>query len=292
MARASLRLYPAAVVVIRSVIVIRALMAMSLAASPMPVPSTAVPAPGKSPRIDAIRHSGVLRVAVLDEYPWLKQNKAGNPQPFSGPAWRLAEEYARRLDARIFTTTVTFQTKVSAVTSGAVDITIAPLLVTPERERQVDIIPYSVSAQCLLGLASNPKVAAARSIDDLNRPDITIAYMNGSPQGEWLKQRLPKAARQPVAGALADVPIDAIRARQSDVTNIDKYFFAGYAHTHPGLVSIPKGTACLDSRELPIPIGMAVAKGQPELLAWLRAVAASVQPAVEGAELDVRKKPF
>ena len=75
------------------------------------------------------------------------------------------------------------------------------------------------------GLADNPKVAQASSIDDLNRPDVTIAYIIGSPQGAWLQKRLPKAVRRGVAGSLADVPIDEITSHRADVANIDKFFF-------------------------------------------------------------------
>jgi hypothetical protein len=44
-------------------------------------------------------------------------------------------------------------------------------------------------------------------------------------------------------------------------------------------VSAPKD--CLASQELPISIGMAIDKGQPAVLDWLRAVAASIKPEVD-----------
>ena len=69
--------------------------------------------PGASSRIDAIRQRGALRVAVLNEFPWLIQNSGAGAAPFRGPAWRLAEEYACHLGVRIETTPVTFDDKVS-----------------------------------------------------------------------------------------------------------------------------------------------------------------------------------
>lgn len=72
-----------------------------------------VPLPGASSRIDEIKQRGSLRVAVLDEYPWLKQNANGGGRPFEGPAWRLAEEYAKRLGVRLETLPVSFDNKVS-----------------------------------------------------------------------------------------------------------------------------------------------------------------------------------
>ncbi len=252
-----------------------------------PAPDLAVPPPGTSSRIDAIKQRGTLRVAVLDEYPWLKQRATGESPPFAGPAWRLAEEYARRLGVRLETVPVNFDNKVSVLTSGQVDITIAPLLVTPARAKTVDLIPYSMSAQSLFGRADNPKLAQAKRIDDLNRPDITIAFIAGSPQGTWLQKRLPKAKQRPVPGNLADVPTAEILARRADVTTIDKFFFAGLAEKTPGLVPVPRDY--LRSQELPIPIGLAVAKNQPAFLAWLRAVAQEIKPQVEAAEAEVKK---
>lgn len=188
---------------------------------------------------------------------------------------------------KLKTIPVTFDNKVSILTSGQVDITIAPLLQTPEREQVVDFITYSMSAQCLFGLATNPKVAEAKSIDDLNRSDVTIAYITGSPQGAWLEKRLARAKRRGVPGSVADVAVDEITSHRADVTNIDKFFFAGLAKKVPGLISVPKES--LNSRELSIPVGMAINKNQPEFLAWLRAVAEAIRPQLAAEEEELEK---
>ncbi|MCW3061222.1 MAG: putative extracellular solute-binding protein family 3 [Capsulimonas sp.] len=244
------------------------------------------PPPGASARVDAIRRRGKLRVAVLNEYPWLKETTRKG-RPFEGPAWRLAEEYARQLGVTLETVPVDFDTKISVLASGQADITIAPLLATPERAKSVDLILYSVSAQCLFGRADNPKVARAAGVDDLNRPEITIAYIAGSPQGTWLQKRLPRAVRRPIPGTLADVPVDEIVSRRADVTTIDKFFFTGLAQKTPGLIALPKDY--MASRELPIPIGMAISKGQPAFLKWLRAVAKAVHSEVAAEEARLEK---
>ena len=237
------------------------------------------PPPGASSRIDAIRQRGALRVAVLNEFPWLIQNPAADAAPFRGPAWRLAEEYARRLGVRIETTPVTFDDKVSILASGDVDISIVPLLVTPEREAVVDMIRYSAAAHCVFGLADNPKVVAADQLDDLDQPDVTIGFIAGTPQGAWLQKRLAHAARDGVPGNLADLATAEILAHRADVAPIDKYFFRDLQRKVPGLTSVPKD--CLASQELPIPIGMAIDKRQSLFLEWLRAVATSIKPEVD-----------
>ena len=49
-----------------------------------------VPAPGASPRIDAIKKAGVLRVGVLANAPWLVESTSGQGEAWSGRAWLLA----------------------------------------------------------------------------------------------------------------------------------------------------------------------------------------------------------
>ena len=251
---------------------------------------TPVPQPGVSGRIDAIRQRGSLRVAVFNEYPWLKQTAGGNA-PFEGPAWRLAEEYASQLGVRLETIPVSRDGRIPILSTGKVDITIAPLLETPDRDKLVDFISYSTSAQCLFGLADNPKVASAGSIDDLNRPDVTVAYTTGTPQGAWVQGRLPRAVflGVPVDPGSPDVSIKPILSHQADVTMIDKFFFDGIAKKVPGLVTLPRGATCLASQEMPIPVGLGIAKRQPEFLSWLRAVTEEIKPQVVAAEARVER---
>ena len=246
-----------------------------------------VPAPGASERVDAVRQRGTLRVAVLDEYPWLKRNPAGAGSPFEGPAWLLAEDYARRLGVRLETTLVGFDDKVSILSSGRVDLTIVPLLETPARAEAVDLIAYSKAAHCLFGLAGNPKLARADSIGDLDRPDVTLGFINDTPQGAWAQGRLPRAARDGIPGTIADLATDEVISGKADVAPVDQFFFAGLAKKLPGLVTIPRGAACLSSTELSLPIGMAISKGQPAFLAWLQAEAKAVEIQVEAEQARV-----
>jgi len=151
-----------------------------LACAPAAHADVAVPAPGASPRIDAIKKAGVLRVGVLANAPWLVENTSGGQgEAWSGPAWLLAQEYAKRLNVKLEAIPVSHETKVPVLASNQVDISVTPLAETPDRLKVVDFVIYSSTSVCLFGLASNPKFADAKSVDDLNKPDITIAYYTG-----------------------------------------------------------------------------------------------------------------
>ena len=95
----------------------------------------APPAPGASARVDAIRKTGVLRVAVLANAPWLVENTTGSGETWSGPAWTLASEYARLLGVKLEPVLVSHETKVPVLAANQVDLTITPLAETPERRR-------------------------------------------------------------------------------------------------------------------------------------------------------------
>ena len=104
------------------------------------------------------RQRGALKAAAIGEFPWLPENTTGSGPQFSGPAWMLAEEYAKRLGVKLEIVPVSHETKVPILATGEADISIAPLAVTPKRQEVVDFVVYSQSSLCMFGLADNPKL--------------------------------------------------------------------------------------------------------------------------------------
>ncbi len=251
---------------------------------------TDVPAPGVSKRIDDIKSRGVLRVAVLGEFPWLKENTSGQGEPFEGPAWFLANEYAKRLGVKLETVAVSHETKVPILAAGQADISIAPLSVTDARKKVVDFIVYSKSTICLFGKANNPKLAKIEKVDDLNNPDITIAYFTGTPPETYLPTRLPKATLKGVQGSGANAPTDEIMSGRADLAPIDTVAWVDLNKKVPGLIVFPKGDECLSHGEMPTDVGMAVDKNQPEFLNWLTAVYNEVKDRASAEELRILKE--
>src|SRR3954453_7174187 len=231
-----------------------------------------VPAAGTSKRIDDIKARGTLKVGVIGEVPWLKENTSGAGEPFEGPAWKLTNEFANRLGVKLETVAVSHETKVPIVATGQADISIAPLSVTDARKKVVDFIVYSKSTICLFGKADNPKLAKADKVDDLNDPEITIAYFTGTPPETYLPTRLPKATLKGVQGSGANAPTDEIMSGRADLAPIDTVAWVDLNKKVSGLTVFPKGDECLSHGEMPTDVGMAVDKNQPEFLNWLTAV--------------------
>ncbi|SFC58578.1 polar amino acid transport system substrate-binding protein [Polaromonas sp. OV174] len=245
------------------------------------------PAAGVSPRIDAIKKAGVLRAAVLSNPPWLLQNTSGSGDAWSGPAWSLANEVAKQLGVKLQAVPVSHETKVPVLASNQADMTISPLSVTPERLNVVDFVTYSRTALCVFGRADNPKVANAKSIDEFNSPDITVAYFTGGGEENWVKKRFPKAKLRAVSIAGTAAPVEEIIAKRADVTPINRVPWQALNRKVKGLKALPDGNNCQDSVEMAADIGLAIDKNQPAFLNWLREVEKTLAPRLASEEKQV-----
>jgi polar amino acid transport system substrate-binding protein len=246
-----------------------------------------VPAPGASPRIDAIKKAGVLRVGVLANAPWLVENTSGGSgDAWSGPAWLLAQEYAKRLGVKLEAVAVSHETKVPVLASNQVDISVTPLAETAERLKVVDFVIYSNTSVCMFGLASNPKFAQSKSVDDLNRPDITIAYYTGGGEEGWVKERFPKAQLRGVAGS-GTAPVEEVMAKRADAVPINRVPWVAMGRKLTALAVLPKDNNCQNSTEKAAPVGMAVDKNQPAFLTWARAVEKELEAKLKADEARV-----
>jgi len=246
----------------------------------------AVPAPGTSSRIDAIKKSGTLRVGVLANAPWLVENTTGQGDPWSGPAWLLAKEYAKRLNVKLEAVPVSHETKVPVLASNQVDISVTPLAETADRLKVVDFVIYSATSVCMFGMASNPKFAAAKSVDDLNQPGITIAYYTGGGEEGWVKERFPKAQLRGVAGS-GVAPVEEVLANRADAVPINRVPWVAMGRKLKQLAVLPKDNNCQNSTEKAAPVGMAVDKNQAAFLAWARAVEKEIETQLKTDEARI-----
>jgi polar amino acid transport system substrate-binding protein len=253
----------------------------------LPAMGQEAPAPGAIPRIDAIRKAGALRVAVLANAPWLVENTTGGGEQWSGPAWVLAKEYAKRLGVKVEPVLVSHETKIPVLASNQVDISITALAETPERIPVVDFVLYSNTSVCMFGRADNPRFTKAKTVDDLNSSDVIIAYFIGAGEEGWVKQRFPKAKLLGVANSGATAPLEDIMAKRADAAPINRIPYVPMSHKVKGLAVLPADNNCQGSTEKAQPVGVAIDKKQPEFLAWLRAVEKSIHPQLVEAEQKV-----
>ncbi|MEP6823995.1 MAG: transporter substrate-binding domain-containing protein [Ramlibacter sp.] len=249
--------------------------------------SPAAPAAGVSARADAIRKAGVLRVGVLGNPPWLAERPPGQSPNWYGPAWMVSEEYARLLGVKLQAVPVSHETKVPALALNQVDIAITPLTETPERLKIIDYIILSSTSICMFGLQSNPKFANAKTVDDFNNPDVTIAYFTGGGEEAWIRKRFANAKLRGVSSSGGAAPVEEITGRRADVVPINRVPWVVLNNKVKGLGVLPKENNCQDSKEFANPIGIAIDKNQAPLLEWMRAVQKAIAPQLKAEEQRV-----
>ncbi len=249
-----------------------------------------LPQPGQSKTIDAIKARGTLKAGVLAGYPWLKENTTGQGEQYEGPVWLLVQEFIKQLGVKLELVPVSHETKVPVVQNGQVDMSIAPLSVTEPRKKVVDFIVYSNSSICMFGKTDNAKLKDVKSVDDLNREDITVAYFTGAAEEPWVPQRFPKAKARGVTGSGTAAPVEEIMSGRADVAPIDKISWITLNKEVPGLAVWPEGEGCLTSTEFSNEVGLAVSKDDPVFRDWLRAVAEEHKDKLQAEEMRLMKQ--
>ncbi|MBV8652366.1 MAG: transporter substrate-binding domain-containing protein [Alphaproteobacteria bacterium] len=272
---------------LRQLLLACAMIGVAMSALPALAQEPQPPAPGASPRVDAIRKSGALRVAVLANAPWLIENTTGSGEKWSGPAWLLASEYARLLGVKLDPILVSHETKIPVLAANQVDLSITPLAETPERDAVVEFVLYSNTSVCMFGRADNPRFAAAKTVDDLNKPDITIAYFIGGGEEGWVKQRFANAKLVGVTNSGATAPLEDVMAKRADAAPINRIPYVAMSRKVKGLAVLPSANNCQDSQEKAQPVGLAIDKNQQVFLDWLRAVAKTMHEKLEADEQKI-----
>ncbi|MDQ2147978.1 transporter substrate-binding domain-containing protein [Alcaligenaceae bacterium C4P045] len=236
------------------------------------------PAPGVSPRIDAIRKAGVLKVGVVNNPPWLAQNTTGQGEAWTGPSWTLGKEFARLLNVQIQPVPVSHETKVPALIANQMDIMIGPLNQNAERAKIIDFVTFSNTSVCMFGRANNPKFTNVKNVEEFNSPDFTLAYFSGAGEEPLMQLQFPKAKLRAVTNSGSVAPIEEVMAGRSDAAPLNRMLWPNIEKKVKGLAAFPKENNCQDSKIFQIDAGMGVAKNQPEYLAWLREVEKRMHP--------------
>ncbi|SDP48418.1 polar amino acid transport system substrate-binding protein [Rhodoferax sp. OV413] len=248
------------------------------------------PAPGASPRIDAIRKAGVLRVGVVNNPPWLAQNTTGEGEPWSGPSWLLGKEFAKLLGVKIEPVPVSHETKVPALIANQMDIMIGPLNQNAERSKIIDFVTFSSTGVCMFGRADNPKFTNVKTLEEFNKPEITMAYFSGAGEEPMVRAQFPNAKLRGVTNSGSVAPIEEVLAGRSDVAPLNRMLWPNISKKVKGLAVFPKENNCQDSKIFDIKTGMGVNKNEQVYLDWLREVEKRMEPALAAEEVRMTQQ--
>lgn len=127
------------------------------ACAPAPTP-TAAPTSGPTPVAQIPVENLVLpgKLLICTDIPYPPQefyDENGNP---AGVDIEIGQEIANRLGLEMQVVNSVFDTIIAAVTSGKCDIIISAMNITPDRNKQVSMIPYFEAGQSIVVARGNP----------------------------------------------------------------------------------------------------------------------------------------
>mgnify|MGYP001827738160 CR=1 FL=1 len=150
---------------------------------------TPIQAAGSSPVIERIQRTGELVLGTTGTTPPLSM-KQDNGQ-IVGMDVDIARLLADSLSVKLRIRTMPFTELIPALQAHKVDLVIANMTITPERNMQVAFVgPYMKSGKCTL--SKNDTLAKAEQAADLNSPKLRISALAGSTSAAYVKQELPK----------------------------------------------------------------------------------------------------
>jgi polar amino acid transport system substrate-binding protein len=239
-----------------------------------------VPAKGQSRTVDRIRESGTMRVGINVALPWLGQNP--QTREFFGPAMEIGETISKALGVKMALTTAASDVLVAGLQANQYDLALAPLFATPRRMEVVDFVNWTEAGQCYAALKDNAKV---NSLADIDNPAVTLGTWTGSGSEQAIRAKYAKVTINSVVMAVGGANrMDEVLAKRIDLATLDSARAHLVAHQFPQLKIIPGGPEnCIKNPDVPTPIGMAFAKGDPAFAKFLADVVNESKPAIEAS---------
>lgn len=228
--------------------------APSTAASEAPSPSeSAAPTAVATVPGDQLVLAGKLVICIDIPYPPQEFfDDQGNP---TGSDVEIGQEIAKRLGLESQIENSVFDTIIAAVTGGKCDIIISAQNITPDRLKQVDMIPYFKAGQSFVVAKGNPE--AINTVDDLcgkaigaetGTTEVDYLLGTGDYKGKGLSQACTDKGKAAIDAKQFEKDSDALLALQGG--QVAAYFadspVAGYYTVqHPDQFEL-SGIAPLD----------------------------------------------
>lgn len=220
-----------------------------------PKPAAAKPQPD---RLQTIKTRGDIRIGVAPDLPGMAFRQDGSGQ-FVGAEPNLGRALAKGLlgsEHRVTFIAVPPGDRISAVQAGRVDLVIAQLTITPERQGQVDFsIPYITAHEAILVRADSPY----QRLQDFQGQSVAVAEGSATEQ----RYRRSQPGIKLVITAHESGGVELVRERR----------VAGMANDNANLLGLLNALA--DRRSFRLvnvghcfadkPFGIAMAKGNPAL---------------------------
>ena len=238
------------------------------------------PAPSASPVLDRIVSRGELKVGMSGDMPPL--NMATKEGKIIGLDADLAALVADAMGVKLNVQKMTFAGLLPALESGSIDMIISNMTMTPGRNLKVAFVgPYFTSGKGFL--TKNSTLTQAKNFEDINNPKFTFVALKGSTSEAVTRAGAPQAKLLTVGTENEGVQMVINGQADGMIADFPICVVAAYRNQGSGLVPV---VAPLTYE----PIGIAVPKGDPQLVNWLQNFINSIEKA--GYMKDLAAKWF
>lgn len=139
--------------------------------------------------IEKIQKQGVMRVGMTTFKPWAMKDKQGN---LIGFEIDVAKKLAQDMGVKVEFVQTAWAGIIPALLTGKFDIIIGGMGITPERNLKVNFtMPYEYSGMSIV--AHKKKAKGFSTLEDFNKPEVTIAVMMGTTAEQAARKYMPKA---------------------------------------------------------------------------------------------------
>ncbi|HOA44796.1 MAG TPA: transporter substrate-binding domain-containing protein [Deltaproteobacteria bacterium] len=139
--------------------------------------------------IEQVLQRGVLRVGMSTFVPWAMNDKQGNLVGFEID---VARRLARDMGVKVEFVPTKWSGILPALLTGKFDVIIGGMGITPERNVKVNFsMPYDYTGMSLV--ASKKLARGYKSLNDFNKPVVTIAARTGTTAAAAAKKHMPRA---------------------------------------------------------------------------------------------------
>ncbi len=206
--------------------------------------------------IEQIVQRGTLRVGMDVFVPWAMKDKKGE---LIGMEIDVAKQLAKDMGVKVQFIPTKWSGIIPALIAGKFDLIIGGMTMTPERNLKINFTdPYYYTGQ---GLLANKKMTAGWSLDDFNKPGVTLAARLGSTAALAAKERFPQATLR----LFDDEPAAVQEVRNGRVHGM----VAGQPLPVHSAASAPELLEAHPEQLMREPISMGVHKGDVDTLNFL-----------------------
>ena len=139
--------------------------------------------------IEQVMKRGVLKVGMSTFVPWAMNDKNGQLVGFEID---VAKRLAADLGVKVEFVPTKWAGIIPALLTGKFDVIVGGMSVQPGRNQKVNFsIPYDYTGQAIV--ASKQLAAGFKTLEDFNKPEVTLSARLGSSSVAAAKQFMPKA---------------------------------------------------------------------------------------------------